>query len=590
MVKNKNYKTMKSIFRARFSTIKTLFNRIPSFSQTGKHALSFLNVSQFLGVINDNLFKFVMAFLLIDALGKDQANRILSATGAIYVIPFLLFSSSAGILADRFSKQKLLVVMKMAEIGVMILAIFAFSIKSVWGCYSLLFLLSTHSAMFGPSKYGIIPELVPPEKVSRANGLITSFTYLAIIIGTFLAAFLTEFTDRHFTWIAVFCLLLAVIGFLSSISIKRTDAQGSKKRINPFFVREIYQTLKTSRKTPHLLAAICGSSYFLFIGAFTQLNIIPFALQSLGLSEVAGGYLFLVTALGIALGSFIGGKASRKRVELGLSVFAGFGLALFFLLLYPFAHNLILVIIDLIFLGILGGIFVVPFDTFIQVYSDHEKRGQTIAAANFLSFTGVLIASIALYVFNQLLEFSSSSSFAIMGVITILTTTVLMLRLSDLFLPYLSRKIFHPLFRFKRPSTLLIERTSHPLLILEKATWSDALLLMGAFPNLHILIPSTSKKCYPWLQRPFYSFHIVPDDAYLDHVLATARNLHEKEMLPCVFLDDTFPLKDLPKKHPLVELFQRKKVNLLFARVERSPPTGQLSVNFSDTPHSYENE
>src|ERR1051326_305982 len=176
------------------NSLKKTFNRIPSFSATGRHSLAWLNITQFLGVINDNVFKFVMAFLLIDTLGFSKASSILSATGAIYVIPFLLFSSSAGILADRFSKQKLLVVMKIAEIIIMLLAILAFGMKSVWGCYTLLFLLSTHSAMFGPSKYGIIPELVPEDAVSKANGLITSFTYLAIIIGTFLASFLTEIT------------------------------------------------------------------------------------------------------------------------------------------------------------------------------------------------------------------------------------------------------------------------------------------------------------------------------------------------------------------------------------------------------------
>src|SRR5580692_9177240 len=158
------------------SSLKRIFSSIPSFSKSDKHALTWLNITQFLGVINDNVFKFVMAFLLIDTLGISKASSILSATGAIYVIPFLLFSSSAGILADRFSKQKLLVVMKAAEIGVMCLAILAFASKSVWGCFTLLFILSTHSAMFGPSKYGIIPELVPTDKVSRANGIITSFT------------------------------------------------------------------------------------------------------------------------------------------------------------------------------------------------------------------------------------------------------------------------------------------------------------------------------------------------------------------------------------------------------------------------------
>src|SRR5690349_16431431 len=113
------------------------------FSRKGAHSLAMLNITQFLGVVNDNIFKLVMSFLLIDTLGKAMASPILSATGAIYVIPFLLFSSSAGILADRFSKQKLLIIMKIAEMAIMACAYFAFTHVSVVACYALLFLLST---------------------------------------------------------------------------------------------------------------------------------------------------------------------------------------------------------------------------------------------------------------------------------------------------------------------------------------------------------------------------------------------------------------------------------------------------------------
>src|SRR5271170_5062619 len=119
-----------------------------SFFKKENHSLAMLNTTQFLGVVNDNIFKLVMSYLLIDTFGKAMASPILSATGAIYVIPFLLFSSSAGILADRFSKQKLLIIMKIVEMVIMVIAFFAFAKISVIGCYLLLFLLSTHSAMF----------------------------------------------------------------------------------------------------------------------------------------------------------------------------------------------------------------------------------------------------------------------------------------------------------------------------------------------------------------------------------------------------------------------------------------------------------
>ena len=549
-------------------TLKRMFSRIPSFSKSGRFSLTYLNITQFLGVINDNVFKLVMAFLLIDTLGYSKASVILSATGAVYVIPFLLFSASAGILADRFSKQKLLVVMKIAEITIMSLAIIAFTVKSVWACYGLLFVLSTHSAIFGPSKYGIIPELVRTDDVSRANGVITGFTYLAIIIGTFLASFLTEATDRHFTYIAIFCLVIAIGGFFSALAVKPTPAQGSAKKMNLLFIRDIYYTLKYTRTVRHLFPSILGSAYFLVIGAFTQLNIIPFALQALNLSEVAGGYLFLATALGIAAGSFIAGKVSRKQVELGLSCFAGFGIAIFFFLLYLFSASFYLVIACMMAVGIFGGMFIVPFDTFNQLNSQNEKRGQTIAAANFLSFTGVLIASISLYVFNQLFNLSSAQGFGIMGVITFVVSIIFTLSLSDLFLSFFARKILKPLSHFEFPNVDTLEiGGQETIFVLEHATWRNALLLNGSFRNLHFLVPQDSKK-WRWYHRFFYSIHAISSEKKIENVIADAKSYAEQGFSSCILLEGT-----LPKKH-------ENSARVIYVRPYKQKETHTLTFQF----------
>ncbi|MBS0620352.1 MAG: MFS transporter [Verrucomicrobia bacterium] len=555
--------------------MRKLFSKIPSFSKSGRFSLGFLNATQFLGVINDNVFKFVMAFLMIDALGPSHASTILSATGAIYVIPFLLFSSSAGILADRFSKQKLLVVMKSAEVIVMSLALLAFYTASIWGCYTLLFVLATHSAMFGPSKYGIIPELVPTDSVSKANGVITSFTYLAIIIGTFLASFLTEATDRHFTWIAGFCLLVAVLGLCSSLFVKPTPAQGSKKRINPLFFREIYQTLQYCRTVRHLFLAIIGSAYFLFLGAFTQLNIIPFAIQSLHLSEVAGGYLFLSTALGIALGSLIAGKLSKRRVELGLSCFSGVAIALFLVLITCFSSSLSAVICLLFLIGVFGGIFIVPFDTFIQLNSDNEKRGQTIAAANFLSFSGVLIASISLYFFNQVLDLTSAMGFAVVGAITLSISILFTFRLSDLSLSFFSRIFLQKILRFRRE-----ELEVEGILVLEGRTCQTALLLAGSIPSLHFLIPR-DHKMLKWYHRFFYSVHIGPEEEHASELIREAKHLIEEGCTPCLLLQNPLPRKEVEKSNSLIHLFTGKAVKISFASIAQDPKTGALSLSIN---------
>jgi acyl-[acyl-carrier-protein]-phospholipid O-acyltransferase / long-chain-fatty-acid--[acyl-carrier-protein] ligase len=574
---------MVSFWRSRFDAIKSLLHRLPGFSRHGPHSLAFLNAAQFFGVLNDNIFKLAIVFLLIDAEGPQNASNILSAAGAIFVVPFLLFSSSAGILADRISKQKLLMLMKVAEMIIMTIALFAFAYKSEWACYTLLFLLSTHSAAFGPSKYGIIPELVTSESLSKANGLITSFTYLAVIIGTFLASFLTEITHRNFILVASFCLLVAILGFLSTLGIKRTPAQRSIKQINFLFIREIYQTLVFSKTIKHLLTAIFGSAFFLFIGAFAQLNIIPFTLQSLHLDEVSGGYLFLATALGIALGAIVAGRASKKRVELGMSCLAGFLIAVFLMLLFLFSHHLIAVIILLVLLGICGGAFIVPFDSFAQLFSPDGKRGQVIAAANFLSFCGVLVASFALYLFSEIFGISSASGFAVMGVITLIVSCIFTMRLSDLALPYFSKKLMRPFFPIELIEFSLLEKSQQPLLIIPKATWFHACLLLSVQPNLFFIIPS-AKSSFLWLKNLFYSFYYIPYKGNPSALLHPIKEIEKQGGIPCLFLREK-----MQKENAEIVNVIKDNPEAFFVHIERSGAkrlSMQIIFSKTETPAS----
>ena len=163
-----------------------------------KHSLFFLNLTQFLGVINDNLFKFLVVFLFIDLRGVSQSSEILFWTGSLYVLPFLICSSGAGIIADRYSKQKIIVILKLAEILIALFGVLAIFFQNEFFCYFLLFLLAAQSALFGPPKYSIIPEIVERKKITKANSIISAFTYLGVIVGTFLASLATQITGKNF--------------------------------------------------------------------------------------------------------------------------------------------------------------------------------------------------------------------------------------------------------------------------------------------------------------------------------------------------------------------------------------------------------
>lgn len=529
----------------------------------------FLNATQFLGALNDNLFKLLVIYLLINLKGPASANSILSLAGAVFVIPFLLFSSGAGVLADRLSKRTIIVCVKVFEVSVMTFGIVAISFQSEIGVYAALFLLATHSAIFGPSKYGIIPELVDAKMVSKANGSMTSFTYLAIILGTFLASFLTHVTNKNFVLEAGFCFLVAITGFITSFGIKRTPPQNSAKKINPFFLYEIYQTLKLSWKIPHLLPAIYGSSFFLFIGAFTQLNIIPFAMQSLGLSEVGGGYLFLATAVGIAIGAVLAGQLSKDRVEPGISCICGFLIVIFFFMLYFFSTSLIMVILALGLLGVCGGAYLIPFDAFLQVNSPDEKRGQVIATANFFSFVGVLAASIALYFLSEELGMTAASGFAWMGVLTFLSNIVVTGRLSGLFFPFFVQKILKRFRKLKLDSPVPASST---IVILQSNSWYDALLLFGCLPRLKILVPDHYMRRFPWFNGLLECIKIVPPEPDIRSTVKTlfgqAKRFQGQNSSVCLFFhrrEDSAEIIDAYAK-----VFDQLNLEILFAHGKKT--------------------
>ncbi|MGH2613494.1 MAG: MFS transporter, partial [Rhabdochlamydiaceae bacterium] len=377
-------------------------------------------------------------------------------------------------------------------------------------------------------------------------------------------------TSRNFVLVAAFGFLIAFIGFISTFGIRRTPAQQSNKKPNWLFITEIMETLKFCRTRKHLLVAMCGSAYFLFIGAFAQLNIIPFAIYSLNLTDIAGGYLFLCTAIGIAIGAFIGGRVSKQRVELGLSCFAGLFIAAFLFLLACFSSDLFTVISLLIFLGVCGGLFIVPFDSFVQLYSPNEKRGQIIGANNFLSFCGVLVASLALFLFSDVLGLSPAAGFGMIGIMTLFLSLLMISRLSDLALPFIARHILKPFAGIQTENLELLEKNPAAILILRQANWTKALLLLSVASNIHLLVRQGRRKRFPWFNWAFYSIHLVHSDESYIRLLESAKTLSSDSINPCIMVEsDTLP-ETLQLTSRLIALFKRGAEAFLYVDVDFS--------------------
>ena len=515
--------------------LSTLIRKFSSFT--------YLNVTQFLGALNDNIYKRLIVYFFIQLDGIENSHRILATTGAVFVLPFLLFSSFSGTLADRFSKRNIIVFTKFFELVIMLLGILAFYYESKVGSYCILFLLATQSAIFGPSKYGILPEIVSTEKIPTANGLMTSFTFLAIILGTFFASFLLDITAKDFILAAFFCTLIALVGAITSYCIEYTPPSGSKKKFNIDFLYEIFSTLKLARKQPSLLAAIFGSAFFLFLGSFVQLNMIPFAVQSLHLTDVQGGYLFLLTAMGIGTGSVLAGKLSGKTVELGIVPIAGIGVMIACYLMDFFSNNLFFIIPTVIFLGMFGGMYEIPLDSFIQIASPKKHRGQLVAATNFLSFFGVLLASLSVYLITEVFGYKADKGFIFMGHVTLAITILTAFQFFDYLTRFigmiLSKLHFNVEYEGKKniPETPVIFVCSH-------SAWNDTLIMLGAQRRRLRFFIEQEQNHKPWMRRLYRMLrvYLIPAIEPLENntlCLTIIKNTLKKGISVCIFVENT---------------------------------------------------
>lgn len=414
-----------------------------------------LNVAQFCGAFNDNFFKYLTLFFCLGLFGNAKSAEIFTWIGIASGLPFLLFSSASGLLADRFSKQKIIVFLKILEIFIVGLAALFFYRQAVFGSLFILFILATQSAVLGPSKYSIIPELVSKEKINRANGTITSFTYLAIIIGTSAASFFMQLTNKHFALSALLGLLIALFGLISAFFIPKTKALLSKKKPSPFIFRELYKSWETAGKTPLLKCTLLLVAFFLFIGAFIQLNLIPFSREKLQISQVNAGYLFLIAGLGLACGAYLVGKFSGKRPVIAFSSLGMLALSLSFIFLGSLIQSWKSCAFLLFFLGVFAGIVIVPFQVFIQYFSPKKTRGEMFGLDNFLSFVGAFLAPFFLYLLRKNLTLSSAANFTILGVFIFIVFVLFTAVIASDFLHIVAKCCVKPLYTSINPSHIL---------------------------------------------------------------------------------------------------------------------------------------
>lgn len=502
-----------------------------------------LNVTQFLGALNDNVFKLLVVFLLVEVLGEEHRAVIVARASAVFVLPFLLFSHAAGVLADRISKRKIVVLAKCLEFDIMALGCAAIYFRNPIALYSILFLMCTQSTLFGPAKYGIIPELVSSAQLSRANSQLVGLTYLAIIVGTFVPSYLLlNVLGRSFLGLGLFCVGLAAIGITASLRIEKTPAAGSRRKFSPFFLRDLFRTLCGLSKDRYLFFAVVGAAYFLFLGGLIQQNALLYGRDCLGLSWIASGYIFPVAALGIGLGAWLAGAVSGRNIEFGVVPIGAFGLAATCLALGLITPAMKSAMTVIFLIGLSSGLFIVPLNAFIQYRSPPQRRGEILACQNFLSFSGVAISAGAIYLLYEVLGLRAEQVFVVGGALTAILAVATISLLPDFLVRFVMVVVTRCLYRVTIRGGSNIPVEGGALLVSNHVTYMDALLIGATMQRRIRFVMARDVYEKRWLKPLFKLMQGIPVSP-TDHPrrivasLNEARDALNEGYLVCIFAE-----------------------------------------------------
>ncbi len=373
-----------------------------------------LFVTQFLGALNDNVLKNAMVVLLTfqaSSWTTLKPELLANLAAGVFILPFFLFSATAGQLADKYDKAALARLSKLLEVAIVIIAGIGFVVQSLGVLFLSLFLMGAQSTLFGPVKYAILPQHLKPEELVGGNALIEAGTFVAILLGTLLGGLLAA-GEAATVWITAVGLAVAVAGYLASRAIPIAVPPAPTLAISANPLTETWRNINFARENQTVFLSIMGISWFWLFGALFLAQFPAYTKNVLGGSETAVTLLLATFTFGIGVGSLLCEKLSAKRVELGLVPLGSIGLTVFALDL-AFASPAVpspsplgaigllaydqtwRVLLDLALLGIFGGLFIVPLYALVQQRSNPEHGARIIAANNIMNALYMVVGALA---------------------------------------------------------------------------------------------------------------------------------------------------------------------------------------------------
>lgn len=468
-------------------------------------------LAEFLGVLNDNALRVaIQTHVILTMADPSRQGFLLALAGVLFAAPFVLLSGYAGQIADRFAKHQVILGLKILEVAICGLLLVALGREADVAVWVALGLMAGQSAFFSPAKYGLLPEVLEDRELSYGNGLVNLTTFVAMAgggaLGIVAAGWATDPTPRS----ALPFLLLAGGGALAACFVPRAAVArpGLKFEANPLRVHR--RDWSEVWESPSLPMAIVGTAFFYFIAALFQMSLLLDARERLGLE--AGGIAALVGALtvGIGVGSYLAGRWSDEKVELGLVPLGAMALSLFVLLLGLAPAEPILAGVLLIGVGLGAGFFIVPLVSLIQQKSARESKGRIIAFSNVLNFSAIGVAFGLAGMLATWDGFAPRFWILGIGLLAVAATAVALYRLPLFFVRFTVWLMAHTIYRIRVENRRNIPMQGPALLIPNHVSWADA-----------VIVQSTLQRFIRFMMfRPFYEFrpthwffreaHVIP--------------------------------------------------------------------------------
>ncbi|HZP34275.1 MAG TPA: MFS transporter [Candidatus Acidoferrales bacterium] len=440
-----------------------------------------LVVTQFQSAFNDNALKFLVIYVVVGmSLPEAERDWLVLVVGAVFALPFILFSMAGGYLADRFSKRSVTIGTKWMEIAVMVFALFALERGNLGLEAASVFLLSSQAAIFGPSKYGLLPELLPEKDLSWGNGIIELGTFLAAISATVAAGFLAYYFRGEQGRSGAVLIGCTLVGLATSFGISRVPAanEARKFELNP--LNDLGRQLRAICSDRVLCWAMVGNLYLWFLAALLQFTIVIYGHDILRIDERHISYLQAAVAIGIGLGSLATGYLSDAKIEYGLIPVGAVGMTVFGFLSASHGISLERVAAYLGLLGFFGGFYAVPLNALIQHRPDPRRKGGIIAAANLISFVGVFAAAGVYFALAEVLKLRADGIFFAGACMTLVATLYAVVFLPDCVTRLALWMLTHAMYRLRVDGRDNIPERGPALFLARDLSLLDAIFLSAA--------------------------------------------------------------------------------------------------------------